>query len=621
MNPALPLVMIVDDNVTNIEMLAGTLRKQFRLAVVKSGPKALSFTRKQLPDLILLDIMMPEMSGFEVCEQLKKDPRTREIPVIFITAVNATDQKTRGFEMGAVDYITKPFHAAEVIARVRTHLEIRHLQQDLARRNREITRDRNEKQRQLDTLIDHLPGMVYRAVREGDHWRTTFVSDGCRALTGYPARHFTAHRGGHHDHLMPETEQEKTSHGPGSACPGRDEIKKKILTALTTHRSYRETYAIKTASGKEKWVWEQGSGTYDEEGNVTGMEGFISDITRKQKEAMALRRENHRLKSKLVRGRRFDDIIGSSPAMKAVYKLILKAADQADNVIIYGASGTGKELVARSIHTNSDRSRGHFVPVNCGAIHESLFESEFFGHKKGAFSGAGSDKTGLLDRADGGTLFLDELGEISLGMQVKLLRVMDGNGYIPVGGTRVKKPDIRFVAATNRDLKQMVRNKKVREDFFFRIHIIPITLPPLKDRKEDIPLLIRHFLDAYPRNDEMPSITGEIISAMKNYHWPGNIRQLQNVLYQYLTIGRLEFLDPAGDDADGEYDPEQDHAAGAGSEDGLTLRQAVEQFEKQFIEQTLERLDHRKMKVAQALGIDRKTLFRKIKQYNCRGQG
>ncbi len=612
MNTTHPLIMIVDDNVTNIEMLAATLRSHFRLAIVKSGEKALAYIEKHLPDIILLDIMMPQMSGFELCEYLKKNARTRDIPIIFITAINATAQKTRGFELGAVDYITKPFHAAEVLARVRTHLSLRQMQETLEEKNRIITGTLKEKRRQMDTLIDNLPGMVYRATFDGT-WHTTFVNDGCRDLTGYSPRDFTTGRGLHHELLVPKNNRkQKAETNKDTAAPHRppslEDVNKSLANALSAHLPFKKIYAIKTALKQEKWVWEQGAGIYDEKGNLRGMEGFISDVTEKQKKTLALELENRRLKSKFIHSRRFDDIIGGSPAMQMVYKRILKAAAQDDNIIIYGASGTGKELVARSIHTNSNRSQGNFVPVNCGAIHESLFESEFFGHKKGAFSGATTDKIGLLDRANGGTLFLDELGEISLGMQVKLLRVMDGNGYIPVGGTRVKKPNIRFVAATNRDLKKMVRNKKVREDFFFRIHIIPITLPPLSQRKEDIPLLIQHFLDAYPRNDQMPPVTDDIINTMKDYHWPGNIRQLQNVLYQYLTLGQLEFLDPM--DGDKQLQKNQN------METTETLRSAIEKFEKEFIEKTLARCEHRKLKAAETLGVDRKTLFRKIKHYN-----
>ncbi len=190
--------------------------------------------------------------------------------------------------------------------------------------------------------------------------------------------------------------------------------------------------------------------------------------------------------------------------MQEVYELILKAAATNANAIIYGESGTGKELVARAIHRLNNRKEGRFIPVNCGAIPENLLESEFFGYRKGAFTGAAADKEGYLDLADGGTLFLDELGEIGPNLQVKLLRVLEGGGYSAVGGRDVKKPDVRIIAATNRDLKAQVNRGLMREDFFYRVHIIPIQLPSLRERREDIPLLIEHFMQSEGDAEEGP---------------------------------------------------------------------------------------------------------------------
>ena len=200
-----------------------------------------------------------------------------------------------------------------------------------------------------------------------------------------------------------------------------------------------------------------------------------------------------RLRSSQHNRDRFGNIIGKSPAIQRVYELILNAAATDANVILYGESGTGKELVAHAIHEMSSRKSGSFVPVNCGAIPETLMESEFFGHRKGAFTGAIIDKHGFLDLADGGTLFLDELGEIGQSMQVKLLRAIDGGGFTPIGGSQVKTPDLRIIAATNRDVAEQVRKGVIREDFFYRIHVIPIQLPALRERKEDIPLPGRAF--------------------------------------------------------------------------------------------------------------------------------
>lgn len=585
------LIMIVDDTPTNIDILANTLKDQYRLTIAKSGQTALDRIDQQLPDLILLDVIMPGMDGFEVCRRLKADAVTRDIPIIFITAMEDAEHKSQGFEAGAVDYIIRPFHASEVLARVRTHLTLRQMHLALDEKNRIIKRALAEKSRQLDALISNLPGMVFHSRFDRQNWQMEFVSDGCTRLTGFDAEYFTNHIGSHYSLI--------------ADAKDRKRISLELNTALEKEIPFEILYRITTASGHEKWVLEHGVGVYNA-GRLLGTEGVISDVTDKQKASLALVRENRELKSKIMHRDRFGDIVGISPAMQKVYDLITKAADCDDCVIVYGPSGTGKELVAKAIHNNSDRKEGNFVPINCGAIPESLFESEFFGHKKGAFSGANTDKNGVLDMADGGTLFLDELGEISLSMQVKLLRVMDGNGYIPVGGTELKKPDIRFICATNRNLQQRIRQKKLREDFFFRVHIIPITLPALKERKEDIPLLIEHFFNSYPKNESNIRLTPELMESFIEYTWPGNIRQLQNMVYQYLVLGKLEFIDPKTL-RKGVLSKESASAKG--------LKSAVEEFEKNYIAQLLSIHKGKKGKVAQILEVDRKTLFRKIKRY------
>ncbi|WDP88293.1 MAG: sigma 54-interacting transcriptional regulator [Desulfobacter sp.] len=590
------LIMIVDDTPTNIDILANTLKGLYRLTIAKSGMTALDRINQQAPDLILLDVMMPEMDGFEVCRRLKADAGTRNIPIIFITAMEEAEHKTEAFELGAVDYIVRPFNTSEVLARVKTHLTLRQMHKALDEKNRITKQALAEKSRQLDDLISNLPGMVYHARFDG-RWQMEFVSEGCRRLTGYEPAHFTRYRGSHYS-LIESPED-------------RNRVLEERDSALELQEPFELLYRIQTRNGREKWALEQGVGVFDKYGTLVGVEGVITDVTDKQRASIALAQENEDLKSRMIDRDRFGDIVGRSPAMQKVYDLIIKGAACDDCVIIYGPSGTGKELVARAIHKNSARKEKPFVPINCGAIPENLFESEFFGHKKGAFSGANSDKQGVLDMADGGTLFLDELGEISMGMQVKLLRVMDGNGYIPVGGTELKKPDIRFVCATNRDLQQRIRVKKLREDFFFRVHIIPITLPPLRKRKEDIPLLIEHFFNSYPKENITAELTPEMMAAMVNYPWPGNIRQLQNMVYQFLVLGRLDFLDPEG------LGPRRPGGGGHSGEDAGTtcLKAAVEEFEKSHISRLLSRHRGKKGIVAKALEVDRKTLFRKMKRY------
>jgi transcriptional regulator with PAS, ATPase and Fis domain len=325
--------------------------------------------------------------------------------------------------------------------------------------------------------------------------------------------------------------------------------------------------------------------------------------------ASALSEENGLLRSSLHEPYRFGGIIGKSPAMQRVYELIVNAAATDANVIIYGESGTGKELVAHAIHELSSRKSGSFVPVNCGAIPETLMESEFFGHRKGAFTGAVIDKHGFLDLADGGTLFLDELGEIGQSMQVKLLRAIDGGGFTPIGGAQVKTPDLRIIAATNRDAAEQVRKGLIREDFFYRIHVIPIHLPPLQERREDIPLLVDHFVEKLGKGKNLPPLTPRIMEALRAHDWPGNVRELQNTVFRYLTLKKLDFAGTVRwSDAGTQDRPQPEAVAG-------NLEVLLENYEKRVIMTMLERHHWQREATADALGIHRKTLFTKMKKY------
>jgi transcriptional regulator with PAS, ATPase and Fis domain len=296
--------------------------------------------------------------------------------------------------------------------------------------------------------------------------------------------------------------------------------------------------------------------------------------------------------------------------MQTVYEMILQSSSNDANVIIYGESGTGKELVAHSIHDLSGRKNKSFVAVNCGAINENLIESEFFGYKKGAFTGAASDTPGYFDKSNKGSLFLDELGEMSMNMQVKLLRAIEGQGYAPVGGNTVKTSDFRIIAATNQNLTELIKNKKMREDFYYRIHILPIYLPLLRERKEDIPLLIDHFLDIYPgKGSEKVNIPIHIKEAFQTYDWPGNVRELQNAVYRYITLGEIVFINEKFQTENDSYENFYDDVAG--TENGLDVTMA--QIEKKILLKALEKYQWNRGKTAEHLNIDRKTLYRKIK--------
>ncbi len=591
-----PVVLVVDDDPVNLDILVQTLEQDYFLIIAKNGKRALELARSHQPDLILLDILMPEMDGFEVCRCLKEDPATEPIPVIFLSVMEAPGQKHHGFEVGGVDYVTKPFHADEVLARVRTHVTIKRLREKLESHNMLIGMELHEKSRQLETLMNNLPGLAYQGEHTPDR-KVRFVSQGVARLTGYTPEDFTGPDGMGLLSLV--------------HADDREHVSATLETALGNKEPFELTYRIVTSWGEEKWVWEQGAGVYatGPEGPLL-VEGFINDVTEKQKQDNTIRQENEELRNRL-KARCSGDIVGSSPQITAVFDLIARAAAVDDNVVVYGESGTGKELVARAIHDGSARYQRPFVAVNCGAIPESLFESELFGYKKGAFTGATADKKGYLDQADGGTLFLDELGEISLMGQVKLLRAIEHGGFTPVGGSQIHRPNVRIIAATNRNLLERVNEGAMRRDFYYRIHVIPIHLPPLRERKSDIPLLVEHFLKAYPSNKRFEYMDSEMLHAFMLYDWPGNVRELQNVLYQYLSLSTAHL----GDTVIGE-NPGQTASASDAPEEALSLTEALSRFEKAYLLNALKKNNWKRGPTAESLGVDRRTLFRKMKDFN-----
>ena len=366
--------------------------------------------------------------------------------------------------------------------------------------------------------------------------------------------------------------------------------------------------------GSTFWASLHARPIYDETDALCFIDGIISDITEQKNRMEALHEENVRLKANIKERYRFGKIIGKSPVMQRIYELILKAAASDAGVIVYGESGTGKELVAEAIHEMSDRKENPFVPVNAGGVAETLLESEFFGYKKGAFTGANADKRGLLHLADKGTLFLDELGEIGPNLQAKLLRAIEGGGFTPVGGLKAETSDFRIIAATNKDLKEQVKKGLMREDFFYRIHIIPIHLPPLRERKEDIPLLIEHFMQNHPPSKNLPKITVAVMEALTSYDWPGNVRELINTMHRYVSLGEVDFLGEQTIAPGGEISNFGDNPRHG----KIALDQAMADCEKATILSALKNSQGHKVKTASALGISRAALYNKMKKYGIR---
>jgi DNA-binding NtrC family response regulator len=380
--------------------------------VANNGQSALRIAAKALPDLILLDILMPEMDGYEVCQKLKQNETTVDIPVIFVTAKGETESMVEGFRVGGVDYIPKPFEEQEVLARVETHLK-----------NAQLTKALIEKNLELEAEI---------------------------------ARRQQA-----------EVERAQAEEAKQTADD-----------------------QLSMISQREAQHW--------------GIEGFI----------------------------------GKSETIKRILNDVrqLQSAGTT-SVLITGESGTGKELIARAIHFGGTRASGPFIPVNCSAIPRELAESEFFGHVRGAFTGANTARKGHFELASGGTLFLDEIGDMPFDLQAKILRALEDGCITPVGGTGQKQVDVRIVTATNADLQTKIAEGRFREDLYFRLAAFPVEVPPLRERQGDIPLLANHFLKIFATEMgiENPALSSEALSLLEAYHFPGNIRELKNII-EYALI-------------------------------------------------------------------------------------
>jgi DNA-binding NtrC family response regulator len=337
----------------------------------------------------------------------------------------------------------------------------------------------------------------------------------------------------------------------------------------------------------------------------------LSLMVGKLTNAQTLERENLLLRKALKRQFEFKDMVSKSPKMEAVFELARTAAKSNSTVLILGESGTGKEVLARAIHAESPRKDGPFVGVSCAALTESLLESELFGHEKGAFTGATGSARGKFEIAAGGTLFLDEIGDISPKLQLDLLRVLDAREFRRVGGTQLIKTDVRIIAATNRDPKKLVETGTFRDDLFYRLNVIPVTLPPLRERKEDIPLLVDHFLNYFRAEMRKPleALSKEAMELLMAHDWPGNVRELRNVLERAAVLARGPILTPLELDLAPLASPGGVAANGADS---------LREVERRHIVTSLKQHGWNITRSAKALGIDRVTLYNKIKRYQIR---
>ena len=501
----------------------------------------------QPPSLILLDVRMPDMDGFEVCKRLKQDGRTCDIPIIFISALQDVQDKLRGFEVGGVDYISKPFQEEEVLVRVRTHMDLRNMQLNLeeivARRTAELESEINERKQaekkltkseaKYRGLVDNSIVGVFATTLDG---RFTFVNDAMAKMFDF--------------------DNPETMIAQRSLERWRDPKDRERMLAELQQHGRVTNFEAETITHTDRKIHVLFSAK--QVGN--DIRGMVMDITeRKQAETklqeayteieqlqMQLQAESAYLQEEIKLEHNFENIIGQSDALKYVLHRVEMVAPQDSTVTILGETGTGKELIARALHQLSSRNKRPLVKVNCAALPAELIESELFGREKGAFTGATTTQVGRFELANKSTLFLDEIGELPFELQAKLLRVLESGEFERLGSPRMLHSDARIITATNRDLEEQVRKKRFREDLWYRLKIFPITIPPLRDRTEDIPLLVDHFVQFFSRKMGKKTaslkITKSSMRALQSYSWPGNVRELEHVVESALIISEKNKL-------------------------------------------------------------------------------
>ncbi|MEN8006902.1 MAG: sigma 54-interacting transcriptional regulator [Candidatus Krumholzibacteriota bacterium] len=357
---------------------------------------------------------------------------------------------------------------------------------------------------------------------------------------------------------------------------------------------------VQLADGRRGHVLLRTSPLLDQQGVSLGIALILGDVT-----------EVTTLRQQMSPRHRLGNLVGRDPKMRELFDLVSSVAGSEATVLITGESGTGKELVARAVHEASSRADGPFVQVNCSALSENLLESELFGHVKGAYTGAVGDRVGRFQEAAGGTIFLDEIGDVSPVIQVKLLRVLQERVIERVGDNRPIPVDVRVVSATNRDLETLLATGRMREDFFYRIKVVSLAIPPLRDRREDIPLLITHLLAKIARREGQPgppAVSGEALRLLMNHHWPGNVRELENSLEHALVLSRGEIIG-------GSHLPPELFRSGSRRAQGLNDVPVHSDQEKNLLRDALRGTGWNRSKAARRLGIDRTTLWRKIKEY------
>jgi DNA-binding NtrC family response regulator len=506
MNQSIPgaeSILIVDDIASNLTLLSETLEPEgYQISVCNSGESALKIAPRVQPNLVLLDVMMPGLDGWETCRRLKQLPQMEDVPVIFITARSELQSIVESFRAGGVDYIEKPFQKEEVLTRVSNHLKIFRLTQALRRNNAELQQRMDELRQSNQQLAEAIDARQR--------------SEQARAVAD-------------------------------------------------------EKLSVISAREAERW----------------GIPGFVSQ---------------------------------SATMAKILNDIRMLHQSASTSVLINGESGTGKELIARAIHCGSNRSQGAFIAVNCVAIPAELAESAFFGHVKGAFTGASGDRKGFFELASGGTLFLDEIGDMPSGLQAKLLRVLEDGVVRPLGGNREIKTSVRVLAATHVDLAKKIDSGQFREDLYYRLARFRVLVPPLRERRDDIPLMAHHFLQLFATEmgQKAPAISAAAMVALQAYAYPGNIRELKNLLERALIFSAGGTIEVCHLDFQRGGAPAATEAT-VSAQAALQLQSMplnLKQAEVLLIQRALQQCQGNMSETARVLGVNRATLYRFINNGN-----
>lgn len=557
-------ILIVDDKPGNLKLLTELLSEQGYDARPVTDPKFALLGIKSLPpDLILLDIKMPTMDGYEFCRHLKADEQTKNIPVIFISALGDSESITKGFAVGGVDYITKPFQHQEVLVRVQFQLELRK-----AIRTREKAIHEKEKANLLmETIFSSVQDTI---ITIDENLKVIHCNKNEEDICCLPNEKSL---GPCHDLVLKtlKTQQTIKEQRVEFSCP-RHGNQILVLTAtplnsLTSH--------------------------------LSGVVLVIRNVSRLAK-----------LEKDLLERGRFGNLIGKSKKIQKIFALLEQMANMEFNALIIGESGTGKELIANAIHYGGIRANKPLVKVNCAALSDNLLESELFGHVRGAFTGAVSDREGRIQAAESGTIFLDEIGDISMTMQLRLLRFLESKDYERVGESKTKRANVRVVAATNSNLMNKVRQGTFREDLYYRLMGVVFELPPLRERMEDLFLIGDYFIQEFAKSYQkhIIGVSEPVKKIFLSYSWPGNIREFRNIIEfacALCTDGLIleEHLPPYF------LNNLNDRPI------GTKMAGSLEKPGKEAIIQTLAQVKWNKAKAAKRLGISRATLYNKIKAF------